>query len=369
MKRRWIAASLLVAGLLVPAGPARAATALPAGKANWVVAVAGLDQASVNNYRDWVRLGYYAFTTDGAVVHNYWTWNLLDQPVRVDSVYADCSGDVPDCYVKTVDGFAGDPTGGFQGAYSYTSDGRLKITWTKDAAGNARSPLTEYWNLTSLGTVARMNSATLYTNPPQIPAAGVFSDYSATFGIGYGSNAGLGRETRATMTQLVTDARYNARKYTGTFVVENGGTVSRQSTGGTWWFGSGNQTPGDANYNNPWQVCANAQCIGWNQHNSSCNCGATFPTKNRVRYIAEIGGGRRNTEWYWCQCLAQGQPCYKANSHPRPLLQVVDDDGVFQGWVGVEAFTHVSTSTLLPDGQYASAYFGLFDMVPDQLLP
>jgi hypothetical protein len=372
MTRRLCAALLLIAAMLVPPQTASAAVTPPGGKANWVVAVAGLDHAANNNYRNWVRLGYYTFAADGTVTTNYWTWSLLDQPVRVDSVLADCTGDVPDCYVKTVNGFLGDPMGGFQGTYGYTTDGRLRVTWNKDAAGNPRAPLTEYWNLTTGlagGGVARIHSATFYTSPIQVPAAGVFSDYSASFGIGYGSNAGLGKETRATMTQLRTDPRYNARRYTGTFVVENQGTVSRQGTGGAWWFGSGTQTPGDANYNNPWQVCANAQCIGWNQHNSSCNCGATFPTKNRIRYLAEVGGGRRNTEWYWCQCLAQGTPCYKANSHPRPLLQIVDDNGVFQGWVGVEAFTHVNTATLLPDNDYPAAYFGLFDMVPDELLP
>ncbi|MFC4006223.1 hypothetical protein ACFOY2_03245 [Nonomuraea purpurea] len=341
-------------------------------KANWVVSVGGLDTAAANNYRNWVRLGYYVFAGDGSVVTNYWTWNLADQPERIDTVTADCTGDVPDCAVKTVEGFPGDTMGGFQGTYGYTSDGRLRITWTKDATGAARDPLTEYWNLTTGlagDTVARMTSPTYYSSPVQIPPQGVFSDYSASFGIGFGSNAGLGRETRATMSRLVRDARYNARTYTGTFVVANRGAVTRQSTGGSWWFGSGTQTPGDANYGNPWQVCANQQCIGWNQHNSSCDCGSAFPTKNRIRYIAEVGGGRRNTEWYWCQCLAQGRPCYRANSHPRPLLQVVGDDGVFQGWVGVEAFTHVNASTLRPDGDLASGYFGVFDMVQPSLRP
>src|SRR5262245_56502885 len=103
MTKRGIGTVLMVLALFLvgPVTPARAATALPGGKANWVVAVGGLNLASANNYADWVRLGYYTFATDGTVVTNYWTWNLTEQPVRVDSVTADCSGDVPDCAVKT----------------------------------------------------------------------------------------------------------------------------------------------------------------------------------------------------------------------------------------------------------------------------
>jgi hypothetical protein len=29
--------------------------------------------------------------------------------------------------------------------------------------------------------------------------------------------------------------------------------------------------------------------------------------------------------------------CYTGNSHVKPLLQIIDNDGVFHGWVGVEA--------------------------------
>jgi hypothetical protein len=365
---------LLLASLgVVPAG---AAVALPAGKANWVVAVGGLTTPNVNNYRNWVRLGYYVFNTDGTARTNWWSWNTHDEPLRVDTVAANCGGDVPDCAVKTVAGFTGAPMGGFTGTFGYPATGVIEVRWTHNANGTALSPaLTERWTVTpdlQSGKAARIASPTMFTSPPQIPAHGVFSDYTATFGIGYGSNAPFDSETRATMTQLRNDSRYNARPYTGTFVVANGGAVRREGTGGAWGFGTGTPTPGDANFGNPWQLCANAQCLGWNQHATGCDCDpdpATRSDADRIRYLAEIGSGRRNTEWYWCQCLAQGQPCYRANSHPRPLLQVIDDDGVFQGWVGVEAFTHVNTRTLVGDQDFPNAYFGVFDMVSAALRP
>jgi hypothetical protein len=360
--------ALAAAFAAAPAAPATAATTPPGGKANWVVAVGGLNTAEGNGYRNWVRLGYYVFGTDGTVVHNYWNWSQRDQPVRVNSVTADCTGDVPDCAVKTVDGFLAGPMGGFTGTYSSLADGRVQVRWTRTADGTALgTPLTENWTVTGFGGVARIASPTFYADPVQLPAPGAFSSYSATYGVGYGSNATFDSTTRASMSQLRNDSRYNARRYTGTFPVAKQGIVGRETSGGPWWFGSGSQNPGDANFANPWQVCANGACLGWNQHGTGCDCGATWTDKDRIRYIAEVGGGRRNTEWYWCQCLAQGAPCYQANSHPRPLLQIVDDAGVFQGWVGVEAFTHVNSSTLVPDGAWASGFWGVFDMVPDTL--
>jgi hypothetical protein len=357
-----ILATVLGVGVVAPA---QGAVALPDGKANWVVAVGGLNLKGANEYRDWVRLGYYAFTTDGTVEHNYWSWNRRDEPERVDTVLADCSGDVPDCAVKTVSGFTGSPTGGFRGTFTSLPDGRLQVRWTHNASGAAlANPLTEFWNLTEgLGKVARIASPTMFTKQDQIPAPGAFSDYSATFGIGYGSNATFDSDTRATMSQLRNDSRYNARTYTGSFQVANGGGVHYEDTGGKWGFSSGVPTAGDPNFGNAWKLCANGQCLGWNQHSAGCDCKNGDPDRDRIRYLAEIGAGRRNTEWYWCQCLAQGKACYQANSHPRPLLQVVDDDGVFQGWVGIEAFTHVNTTTLHPDQNWAQGYFGVFDMV------
>ncbi|MER5464768.1 hypothetical protein ABT010_29615 [Streptomyces sp. NPDC002668] len=362
---------ILLISLLATAGQARAAAvALPGGKANWVVSVGRMDLPTANNYRNWVRLGYYVFKTDGTVVTTYWNWNQHDQPMRVNTVTADCGQPVPTCAVKTVDGFQNEPNGGLQGTFAYTADGRLAVTWTKDAAGGAVDAMTEYWKLETgvgPGGVARITSPTYYGAIPsdkvEIPAPGVFSTYSANFGVGYGSNASLGRESRASMTALLKDGRYNNRPYKGSFVVAKAGLVGREEAGGGWSFTSGSPKEASPDHNNPWQGCANGLCIGWNQHDTGCHS-EKDPDKDRIRYIAEIGGGRRNTEWYWCQLLAQGKDCYQYNSHPRPMLQIVDDAGTFQGWVGVEAFTHVDTATGKPSGHFAQGYFGIFDMVP-----
>ncbi|MGW2620628.1 hypothetical protein [Streptomyces sp. NPDC001500] len=366
------AIAALLASLLVTAGQAQAVTPVPAGKANWVVSLGYMDLATANNYRNWVRLGYYSFHSDGTVTTNYWTWNQRDQPVRVTAMTADCGGDVPTCAVRTVDGFAGDPMGGYKGTFGYTSDGRLAVTWTHTTDGAPLAqPANEYWNVTTNladGRAARITSPTFYGaygNDVDIPQRGVFSTYGANFGVGYGSNASLERTSRATMSQLVGDPRYNSEPYRGAFVVAKAssadpetpvGVVGREGTGGAWNFGAAA---------NPWKLCSGSPCMGWLQPNTSC----AGTDKDRVRYIGEVGGGRRNTEEYWCQSLAQGQTCYTSNSHPRPMLQVIDDAGEFQGWVGAEAFTHVNTRTGLPDGAFAEGYWGIFDMVSSALRP
>ncbi|MGW7364907.1 hypothetical protein ACWGI8_16110 [Streptomyces sp. NPDC054841] len=370
--------ALLVSMLVLPAGAAQAAPALPGGKANWVVSVGGLDLPSKTSFHNWVRLGYYVFKTDGTVETNYWNWSQQDRPVRETAIPdANCGGDVPVCDIRTVQGFGGSPTGGFRGTFDLVGD-RLTVTWTKNTAGTVLpKALTEYWNVeTGLadGGVARIVSSTYYgaytadkapnVTIPEDGTEGDFSDYSATFGIGYGSNAELGSATRASMDQLRTDPRYNAQRYRGAFVVAKDVTwkdgtkasiVGREGAGGDWTFsGTDGQNPSD-----PWRGCLGGACMGYLQPGTGC---ASLDL-DRVRYIGEVGGGRRNTEEYWCQGLAQGADCYLHNSHPRPMLQVIDDSGQFQGWVGAEAFSHVDTSTGRPDDKYGQDYWGVFDMV------
>ncbi|MEV4352632.1 hypothetical protein AB0J83_49915 [Actinoplanes sp. NPDC049596] len=362
--------ALLVSMLVAPRAAQAAPPALPGGKANWVVSVGGL--TNNNDPRNWVRLGYYVFHDDGTAETNYWTWNEADSPERVNTVKADCTGTVPHCYVRTVEGFQGDPTGGFRGSFDYDATGRLVVTWKTDRDGKDIADLRETWTVEAGlvdGKLARITSPTYYantgsTNNPDVPdpVAGEFSSYSATFGVGYGSNTALDSATRVSMSELVNDSKYNSKRYRGTFLLTNGGLLDRQWAGGNFTF-SGAQ--GD-NTANPWQKCSGTECLGFVQHGTSCSS-ETNPDKDRARYIAEVGGGRRNTEEYWCMLLAGGADCYLYNSHPRPMLQIIDDAGDFQGWVGAEAFSHVSTATGKPDQAWGQYYWGIFDTVSPAL--
>ncbi|WP_330262160.1 hypothetical protein [Streptomyces griseorubiginosus] len=364
----------VLTSMLVSASTAQAAPLpLPGGKANWVVSVGGL--ASGKDPGNWVRLGYYVFDPDdGTVTTNYWSWSEGAQPKRVNTVKADCDGTVPHCYVRTVEGFTGDPTGGYRGRFEYDASGRLVVTWTADRYGNDILDLRETWNLeTSLvaGGVARITSPTYYTNTgtdakpgAEVPASGSFTSYDATFGIGYGSNYSLDSASRVNMSELANNSAYNTLQYKGTFVRVTGEQLGREWAGGNWTF-SGQKGDNSAN---PWQKCDGAECLGFVQHGTSCS-DDNDPDKDRARYIAEIGGGRRNTEEYWCMLLAGSGDCYAYNSHPRPMLQIIDDSGKFQGWVGAEVFTHVDTGTGQPDNVWSKYYTGIFDTVSPDLKP
>jgi hypothetical protein len=50
-------------------------------------------------------------------------------------------------------------------------------------------------------------------------------------------------------------------------------------------------------------------------------------------------------------------------------LQIIDDDGVFQGWVGVETMSHVDPATLTLDQNFAASHFGVFDIVDWNVAP
>ncbi|MER6807200.1 MULTISPECIES: hypothetical protein [Streptomyces] len=372
----------LLAGMLVIPAEAQAATELPGGKANWVVSVGGLEIPENNNYRNWVRLGYYTFQAGGTVTTDFWTWNQRDSPLRVPAVTgANCGAPVPTCDIRTVDGFGSAASKGFRGTYSYAPQNRLVITWTKDKSGAALAePLTESWvlepTLLAGGGVARMRSSNYYAEQFDATVPGpvdAFSDYGATFGIGYGSNASLGTSSRVPIEQLLTTPEYRTEKYKGSFITANNGVVRREGTGGDWTF-SGEGT-GASNPSKPWQACAGeAECLGYLQPGTSCKPQGGNDSKNRVRYLAETGTGRQNTEEYWCESLlgSSGKTCYTHNSHPRPMLQVIDDAGRFQGWVGVEAFTHVDTreKEQKETAEWKGYYWGVFDMVSvSQLQP
>lgn len=323
----------LTAVVLAP--PAQAVS-LPGGKANWVASVGGLTDGTA--YQNWVRLGYYQFSTSGTVVHNWWHWSQPDRPTRVGSgVRFECSTSTdipPECEVLTGEGFTGSPEGGFTGTFS-VSGSALTVNWTHDRSGSPLSrTLTERWTIGAVD--AELQRA----------AGGPtgFSNYSATHGFAYGSNASLDFTSRASMAEL---------KASG---AQDGG-VNYNS-----WEWNKNEVD---NVRSPfsslsiWSMCDSGQCLGYREHGTHCNCGANAPSRDGQYYLAEHDGGRRNSIWLWCGCLAdgRGETCYTGNSHIRPLLQVIDDGGDFRGWVGVEPFANHSTEP--PD--YFNNYWIVFE--------
>ncbi|MEU4191432.1 hypothetical protein AB0E69_06015 [Kribbella sp. NPDC026611] len=273
-----VAIPFIVAILAVPVvrpGAADPKVALPGGKANWVVAVGGLQTAAINRYSNWVRLGSYVFATDGTVKATWWSWSMRDRPGPAQVAAA----------------FQAAPSGGFTGDYEYDANGELTVNWTRDAAGAPRATLTEHWDVFEPdGKLARVSSRTFDgpAGPVPLAAPNTFSNYSATVGIGYGSNAPIDPKS-------VGARPADGTQYTGTFVTALGGSVSRLPVG--------------------------------------------------------------------CQDVAA---CGRTLDHVQSMLPVVDDDGRFHGWVGVETTSHLDPQTQQPDQGYSRAVWAVLDLVaPD----
>lgn len=325
---------LLLLMSLVTVGSASSAVALPGGKANWTVAVGGLTNGTA--HKNWVRLGYYRFNTNGTVAHDWWNWSQPERPRRVGTgVVYNCttSTDVPpDCNILTGAGFTTAPPGGFTGTFS-VSGAKMTVSWTHDRAGNKLTKtLVENWTTGAVDAELHRASGG--------PTG--FSNYSATHGFAYGSNYAIDSASRASMAEIR-------------------GTGAQDGNLGfnSWGWNRSQVTNGRSGFTplTGWRLCDSGKCLGYVQPNSNCVC-AGEPSRDRHYYFAEHGTGRVNSMWLWCECLADArdETCYTGNSHPRPLLQVIDDGGDFRGWVGVEPFTNASAP-----GDYYNEYWAVFE--------
>lgn len=247
------------------------------------------------------------------------------------------------CAIKTAPGFTGNPNGRFTGTYAYNSTAQqVSITWTRSTINGATTAinLVETWNVTTPRTgLARM----------QLTG----DNYSLTGGIGYGSNASLAITSKAPMSAV--------RATTDTYLLE-GQSVSNRTIS-SWIRGNAGGLTMSG-----WNLCDDGSCLGLVQNNAGCGvssccapgpgyeeCAARLAASNRrFYYMSGAFGGRRNTYEYWCECLSYNG-CYQYNSHIRPLLQVIDDAGVFRGWVGAEVSPD-RTAPRSPAGEYYASF-------------
>jgi hypothetical protein len=284
----------LLSGLLT-ASAAQAAT-LPLGKARFVVSVGGLSASSTTN---WVRIGQYTFAADGTVSERHWHWSQRTRVTRAYTEFRASGCPSRDCVVQTAGGYQS--TGASQtlnGTYTVTGD-RLRVTWSGGQW--------EEWTLTSQagGTLAGLSYAG--------------SNFGATHGFGYGSNAAW--DARASMAKI--DA-VDHTKLVHTYYLWKTSEVSSDpyidtGDGNPFWVQN-------------WTVCGGGTCLG-------AVTGTTTTTQYYVSPANSPTGHRRDTLWGWRTAHAdnRGEFCYTGNSHVKPMLQVIDDNGGFHGWVGVEA--------------------------------
>jgi hypothetical protein len=313
--------TLLIPFLSAPA----AAAALPGGKANFVVAIGSLSSTSARD--NWVRLGDYQFSTDGLVRARTYLW-WQRSPVARQSTGtkpdASCSTTrlavgqtlVRTCNVMTAGGFMANPAETRTGRFTVT-DNRLNITWD---IGQAWS---EQWNITAHpdGKLARLDFA---------------FNTLANYGYAYGSNAPL----------TARRAMESVKAYTGELKQDQVNWAHDKTT----------PTEGGAFTLPAFRSCSTTTwCLTYlapNAVNACKNSGGCVGTggdsdigdRSLQNYIVQVSSGdRRDTHWHWCTCLTRNkngtdrEACYSGNSHVKPMMQIIDDDSGFRGWVGVEA--------------------------------
>jgi len=294
---RWLShalAALAVLGLpaaaaAAPAPPATqaAAVTLPAGKANYVVAV-----LSDRYNASWVRLAQYAFRTDGAVHETFWYWNMATftgngSTNKVSSGYL-THGCQHVCLVRTPKGFeVGAAPKTTTGSYRYDSNGNLVITWPGGQS--------EAWSMRAQGSWARLFIIT--------------SNHGVTIDSwGFGSNAAFSQG--ATIDQI---------KAAGTLR----GALRETSYGTRSVF-----VPGYRLEPGQFTRCTGSPCL---------------QAPNPASWRAELAGmptrdGRRVYFDHQQPNVGPLGPCPRSpNGHTTALLQVLDDSGAFLGFVGAEA--------------------------------
>lgn len=185
------------------------------------------------------------------------------------------------------------------------------ISWS-----NLSSAWTEKWIVESGQDLARLSF--LYST-------------KATAGYGYGSNAPF--TTRRAMSTV--------QAHTAPLTLD-----------GRFWANDQLTTPGGTFQNQSFRTCdTTTWCLTMLQPTSSRACqksggcpnygGGTAANVSSIQYYLQklSSTDRRDTLWHWCTCLAmeRGERCYTGNSHVKPMLQIIDDNGAFRGWVGVEA--------------------------------
>lgn len=295
-------ATITVAALLGLAGeaaagasgqPGTAATNAPGGQHRFTVSVGRVDPTVHTN---WVRLASYSFTATNEVHESHWHWSQSKRVVRT-STGVRASGCVArDCVVYTANGFQSTSAPQrLHGTYVVTGS-VLRITWD--------SGIWEEWTVTSpiAGKLAKLTFRG--------------TNFGATHGFGYGSNAEW--STRASMAQIAaTDhSRFNHNYY-----------LWKTNSSGVPYIDHGEGSPF---WIRNWTRCASSRCLGARSSN---------PTEYYLSTANTTSTDRRDTIWHWVTANAdgRGEYCYTGNSHVKPMMQIIDSDGGFHGWVAVEA--------------------------------
>lgn len=301
MKRGWRIApviavlAMLVAGVLVvnSAQAEDERVGLPGGMANFSVAVGKVDAASRAN---WQRLGTYVFKADGTVSERHWHWTQRRREVRSYTGVQASGCPSRDCDIQTAHGFQSKSAPQqLAGKFAVSGD-VVKVTWSDG--------LWEEWTI---------------SQPMERKLAKLSfkaSSFGASHGFGYGSNAGLDKRASMKDVAAVDHGKLRHEYYLWKTDANNKPYVD-SGAGAPFWM-------------QDWSLCGGGKCLGGE---------TSKPTEYYLSAPNASVVDRRDTIWHWVRQLADDRDeyCYTGNSHVKPMLQIIDSDGGFHGWVGAEA--------------------------------
>lgn len=303
---------------------------LPQGKTNFSVTMGNFDNVG----RTWVRIINWTFNaSNGTVAATSWTW-FSDvktgtgafaggsHTCTMDGVTSVCDNYVPAGWNTT----GASIHQSWSGSYTYnTSTHALNITWA--TIDGVATTATDAWDVTLPQTgLARVNLTS--------------SNYSLTHGRGYGSNAAW--TVYKNISQIVAAGMPNFTGSNPKHVYAHqdaAGTLTilpTQPVGGGAWEPAAFNITGSTTPSNP------TPAVTLHHYNSAAGgCTASCQTSRtgNVTHFTVSGTNRQVGYSVFCACLPSNAewPCYSGNRHPFALMQIIDDSGALQAYVGIEA--------------------------------
>jgi hypothetical protein len=278
---------------------------------NFVFVLGALNTSSHSN---WVWIGTYALEpSKGRIRSTHWRWDQQVRVSREDTGVTTCLAQYS-CPVRTAGGYLSAPMV-YNGSYQVSGD-EMSIHWDD---GRHQKWMIQQTTRTSVasGKIIRIESV-------------VADDLGANYGWGYGSKASLSASKR--LSDLVEWNRYTlAFHYSWRIWKTNGAPTAHIDVG--------HDHPYELGPSSGWTRCPNnttARCLARVTEQTACG---SIDQRWNQSIVDLAGADRRNVREYWCKhnAEARGETCYTGNSHVNPFMQILDDDGEFRGWVGVEA--------------------------------
>ena len=294
----------------------------PGGRTRFVVAIGKIHSGDA--VQDWVRLGTYVFDPAAqAVTAALWKWSQVNPTHRAHSGVtpnSTCSGwgagEVRPCDILMPEGFKDPPNDNREGTYAVLSEAGapyVRIEWSPDWY--------EEWWLPTEGTetyaVLRLKD----------------SD-KATVAFAYGSDASL-TERRAYST-IVQETGLVYEKWV------------RKQACSDCTYAAVTKSVNPTNQFQSWSVCGDglSWVMTWYDPESSDNCNGSDDSSIQYYMFRPKVDSRRDGWWFWHTCKTEGggwNACYGCDnsdrhggSHVIALMQILDDQAGFVGYVGVE---------------------------------